>query len=234
MNRAEQLLWIIYPYVVLTIFIVGSIYRYNTDQYGWTSRSSEILEKRMLKWGSTLFHWGIVFVLFGHVGGLLIPIYIHRWLGISDELYHLVAVVAGGTAGLIATAGVIILFLRRLNVSRIRVTSSTGDMVAIFLLFIVVLSGMYGTLWNASHHFAFEYRTTIGPWLRGILLLHPDPSLMTGIPLAFKIHITAVLGFLAVWPFTRLVHVFSLPIIYLFRSPVVYRRRNTRVLNGNI
>ncbi|MGB9802341.1 respiratory nitrate reductase subunit gamma [Desulfofundulus sp.] len=231
MDWPAQLLWLIYPYVVLTIFIVGSVYRYNTDQYGWTSRSSEILEKQILKWGSTLFHWGIVFVLLGHFGGLLIPLYVHRWLGISDELYHLVAAVAGGTAGLVACGGVIVLLLRRLNVTRVRVNSNTGDMVAILLLVIVVLSGMSGTCWNALHHFPFEYRTTVGPWLRGILLLHPDPSLMKGIPVIFKIHVAAILSFLAVWPFTRLVHVFSLPIIYLFRSPVIYRRRAPEIMN---
>ncbi|HJV46315.1 MAG TPA: respiratory nitrate reductase subunit gamma [Bacillota bacterium] len=224
MNTGEQFLWLIFPYLVLTILLVGLFYRFNTDQYGWTSKSSELLEKRLLKWGSTLFHWGIICVFFGHVAGLLIPIGAYHTLGVSDELYHMGALGGGGVAGIATVIGVLILVYRRFSVSRIRMTSSTGDIVALLLLTVVVLTGMLATTGNALFE-EFDYRTTIGPWIRGILTLTPDPSLMQHVPVGFKIHIVAAISLFAVFPFTRLVHIFSVPLTYLSRSYVVYRKR---------
>lgn len=221
----DQFLWVIYPYLVITIFIVGHLYRFNTIQFSWTSKSSEFLEKRVLKWGSTLFHWGIIFVFLGHVAGLLVPLSVYRAIGVSDELYHFMALSAGGIAGLAALVGALILMVRRLRVKRVRATSSAGDILAIVLLLVVILTGMSATGTNAVSHSGFDYRVTINPWIRGILSFQPNASLMLAVPVAFKIHIVAAFGLFAVWPFTRLVHVFSLPITYLRRSYVVYRRR---------
>lgn len=230
----DQFLWIIYPYLVLTIFIGGSVYRFNTNEFGWTSKSSEFLEKRVLKWGSSLFHWGIIFVFCGHVAGLLVPLSVYRAVGVSDEVYHFIAVFAGGIAGLAALVGGVILLVRRLRVKRIRATSSVGDIVAIVLLVTVIVTGMSATGANTVGHAGFDYRTTISPWVRGVLTFRPDASLMLTVPLAFKIHIGASLALFAVWPFTRLVHVFSLPLTYLRRSYVVYRRRDTNIQNKKV
>ncbi|MCF6092566.1 respiratory nitrate reductase subunit gamma [Microaerobacter geothermalis] len=232
MNWGDQFLWVIYPYVVITIFIVGHIYRFNTDQYGWTSKSSELLEKRILKWGSILFHWGIVFVFFGHIAGLLIPISFYQSLGVSDELYHIIAVGIGGLAGFATAIGVFILLFRRLSMRRIRSTTSMGDMAAIVLVAIAIVTGMLATTTNAVGSSEFDYRTTIGPWIRGVFTLQPDASFMAEVPQPFKIHVISALSLFAVWPFTRLVHVFSLPITYLWRSYVIYRRRNPRVITS--
>lgn len=221
----DQFLWVIYPYLVVTIFIVGNLYRFNMNQFGWTSKSSEFLEKSVLKWGSTLFHWGIIFVFFGHVTGLLVPLSVYRALGVSDELYHFMALFAGGIAGLAALVGASILMVRRLSVKRVRATSSAGDILAIVLLVVVILTGISATGTNTVSHSEFDYRATINPWIRGILTFRPDASLMLAVPVAFKIHIVAAFGLFAIWPFTRLVHVFSMPITYLRRSYVVYRRR---------
>lgn len=232
MTMGEQFLWLIYPYVVLTILLVGLFYRFNMDQYGWTSKSSELLEKRLLKWGSTFFHWGIICVFFGHVAGLLVPIGVYHALGVSDETYHIMAVLGGGVAGLAATIGLFILVYRRFNVKRIRATSSFGDLLALVLLLIVALTGMSATTGNTLAHTGFDYRTTIGPWIRGVLTLHPDVSLMKEVPIGFKIHIICAIGLFATLPFTRLVHILSVPIMYLRRSYVVYRRR-TPAYKGN-
>ncbi|MGG3923986.1 respiratory nitrate reductase subunit gamma, partial [Geobacillus thermodenitrificans] len=118
----------------------------------------------------------------------------------------------------------VILFRRRLTVKRVRATSSTGDWVALGFLAIVIASGLSSTFLNVDSH-GFDYRTTIGPWFRGLLTFRPNPAYMETVPLWFQIHILAAFGLFASWPFTRLVHVFSFPIRYLQRSYVVYRKR---------
>jgi len=225
MNGWNQFLWIIYPYIVITIFITGHFYRLNHYPFSWTSKSSEFLEKRTLRWGSLLFHWGIIFVIVGHVAGLLVPISVYQGLGISDEAYHMMALSAGGIAGLSTLIGAFILMVRRFRVKRVRATSSVGDRMAIVLILIVLFTGLTATGTNAVGQTGFDYRTTINPWIRGILTFQPDASLMTAVPVAFKIHILAALSLFAVWPFTRLVHVFSFPLTYLRRRYVIYRQR---------
>lgn len=220
----EQFLWVVLPYIVFTIFIVGHIYRYQHDQFGWTSKSSELLEKKLLRAGSNLFHWGIIFVFFGHVMGILVPIELFEAMGVTEHQYHTIALAGGIPAGVAATLGIIILSYRRLTVKRILATSTKGDWASLFFLLVVILSGMSATFLNVDSN-GFDYRTTIGPWLRGVLTFRPDSSLMATVPLWFKIHMLAALGLFAAWPFTRLVHVFSVPLRYLTRSYVVYRKR---------
>ncbi|MEV2659274.1 respiratory nitrate reductase subunit gamma [Paenibacillus larvae] len=224
MNAAEQVLWLIYPYVVLCIFLIGLYYRFQTDQFGWTSKSSEILEKKQLKWGSNLFHIGIIFVFFGHVAGLLIPKSFYEFLGITDNMYHSVVFWGGSLAGLMTVAGIFILVYRRFANRRVRRTSSIGDMVALLLLTLILLTGLTATFSNAGHT-DFDYRTTINPWIRGVLTFHPDASLMRDVPVLFKLHVLIGLSLFAVFPFTRLVHIISMPITYLRRSYVLYRKR---------
>lgn len=223
----EQFLWVVLPYIVLTIFIGGHIYRYQHDQFGWTSKSSELLEKKLLRIGSNLFHWGIIFVFGGHVMGLLIPISVYEAMGFSEHQYHTIALIGGIPAGIAATIGIVILLYRRMTVRRLIATSTKGDWISLVLLIIVILSGMSATFFNIDSN-GFDYRTTIGPWLRGVLLFQPDASLLTIVPVWFKIHMIAAMGIFAAWPFTRLVHVFSVPIRYLSRSYVIYRKRGPK------
>jgi len=223
----EQFLWVVLPYIVLTIFIGGHIYRYQYDQFGWTSKSSELLEKKLLRLGSNLFHWGIIFVFGGHVMGLLIPISVYEAMGVSEHQYHTIALIGGIPAGIAATIGILILLYRRMTVRRLIATSTKGDWVSLVLLMIVILSGMSATFFNIDSN-GFDYRTTIGPWLRGVLLFHPDVTHLVTVPTWFKIHLIAAMGIFAAWPFTRLVHVFSVPLRYLSRSYVIYRKRGPK------
>lgn len=229
MSGIHLFLWMILPYMVATLFIVVLIVRIKREPFTWTSKSSEFLEKRWLRWGSLLFHWGILFVFMGHVAGLLVPVEVYRTVGIRDEWYHMMAVGAGGIAGLAAGIGALILFIRRLVHRRLRRTTSRGDWVSIILLLLVIIAGMSATAMNGLSHSGFDYRETISPWIRGVILFQPDPSLMLGVPLPFQIHILSAFGLFAVWPFTRLVHAFSFPFWYLWRSYVLYRRREGRV-----
>lgn len=225
MNWGNQFFWVIYPYIILIVFLLGLYYRYQTDQFGWTAKSSELLEKKKLRLGSNLFHIGIIFVFFGHVGGILVP---KSWLsamGVSDHFYHLMALWIGTIAGVITLIGCIILVYRRLTDVRIRRTSSFGDMLSIILLTVIVVIGMLSTLLNMSGSADFDYRETIGPWLRGVLMFRPDSTLMSTVPFIFKVHVVLGLSLFAVFPFTRLVHILSLPVKYLNRSYVVYRKR---------
>ncbi|AUZ40864.1 MULTISPECIES: respiratory nitrate reductase subunit gamma [Bacillus] len=220
-----QILWGVMPYIVLTIFIGGHIYRYQHDQFGWTAKSSEMLEKKKLAAGSALFHWGLLCVVGGHVMGILIPEGVYGAIGISEHMYHKMAIGAGLPAGIAACTGLVILTYRRLFDKRIRKTSSPSDILTLILLLFMMLSGVAATFLNIDSK-GFDYRTTVGPWFREIVLFRPDPSLMESVPLWFKFHI--VIGYVVfiLWPFTRLVHVFSLPLKYLTRSYVVYRKRS--------
>lgn len=225
MSKLELFLWGILPYIIVAVFVTAIIWRYVTNPFGWTSKSSEMLEKRILKWGSLLFHYGIIAVFFGHVAGLLVPVSVYRSLGVSDDAYHMAALAGGLPAGIITFVGVLILLYRRLSVARIRSTSSAGDHIALVVLVIVIFSGLAATSGSAVSHTDFDYRTTINPWLRGLLVFQPDPELMRTVPMGFKIHILTTFVLYLVFPFTRLVHVFSLPLGYLRRSYVLYRRR---------
>lgn len=217
-------LWVVFPYICLTVFVVGNIYRYNADQIGWTSKSSELLEKNRLKWGSILFHWGIIFAFFGHVAGILIPREFFDLFGITEEMYHFGAVWFGGAAGLAALIGGILLWMRRMSVKRIRKHSTKSDNIGLAMLVIVVALGLTFTIINAPHHNTFNYRETIGPWFRGILIMRPMPDLMVVAPTVLKVHIFLAFFLFAIWPFTRLVHVWSLPLEYIGRRYVTYRK----------
>lgn len=223
----EWIVWGILPYVVMTLFIGGHIFRYKYDQFGWTTKSSEFLEKKDLKLGSNLFHWGIIFVFGGHVMGIIVPKGLHESLGLSETAYHTLALVAGIPAGVIALIGLIILIRRRFKHQRIRLTTSKADWVALFGLLLVVGSGLAATFLNIDSQ-GFDYRETIGPWFRGLFKLNIQPELMSSVPLWFKVHVLGGFILFAVWPFTRLVHFFSLPLLYISRSPIIYRRHSKK------
>jgi nitrate reductase gamma subunit len=230
MTYFENFFWISFPYIMLTMFVVGHFYRYHTDQFGWSAKSSEFLEKDKLKWGSVLFHYGIVFVFFGHVAGVLIPLWVYEALRVTDHMYHFGALWIGGLAGIITLIGVLLLMIRRFTVKRIFINSTFRDVLVLVLLVLVIVSGFVNTIWYTGRGIAFEYRATIGPWFRSILSLSPMPKLMLEAPIGFKIHIVSAFLLFGIWPFTRLVHVWSLPLEYLTRKFVVYRaifsRRN--------
>lgn len=221
----DQFLWIIYPYLMLTTFIVVHLFRYRTDQLAWTAKSSEFLEKKSLRWGSMLFHVGIIMVFFGHVGGLLVPKAVMERMGISEAIYHAGAVYGGGLAGIITLAGIFILMTRRLTNLRVRAISSTSDTLLTILLFLNIFLGVAMTLGFNLFVGGFDYRETIAPWLRGLLTFRPDPSYMAEVPWIFQMHVLLSFAIFGIWPFTRLVHVWSVPLAYFRRSYVVYRKR---------
>jgi nitrate reductase gamma subunit len=193
------------------------------NPYGWNTKSSELLDKKGLKFGVTIFHWGIIFTLLGHGAGLLIPQKYWDGVGINSQAHTLFATYSGFIVGAAALLGLTLLIYRRISKDRIFATTSLNDFVTLGLLFLVVATGFTNVIGGLYQH--FDILTTIAPWLRGILTLTPDASLMLEVPLRFKVHILAVLTLLGFAPFSRLVHIWSVPITYLFRRWIIFRRR---------
>ena len=227
MSRGELLLYAVLPYAAIATFLVGHWWRYRRDQYRWTARSTQILESRWLMVGSNVFHFGALAAIGGHVMGILVP---HSWtdaVGLSEGAYHVVAGVGGLVAGVAATLGFVILVLRRIRFPRVRVTTTRWDLVTFFLLAFGISTGMICTIWGTLGE-EVRYRETVAPYFRGLLVLDPRPELMTGdedVPFVFQLHVVSMWVLYAAWPFSRLVHAWSIPVDWFRRSPIPYRGR---------
>ena len=225
MSRVDLLLWVALPYVSLAVFVAGHVWRYRRDQLAWTARSTQLLERPLLRIGSLLFHFGVLAVIGGHVLGILVPSGVTEAIGVSEHTYHLIALVAGGTAGVAMTLGFAILAYRRATHPRVRATTSRGDLLMYPLLAVALGTGMLATF-GANLVDAYDYRETVAPWFRGIFTFRPDAEEMAGAPFLFQLHGASVFLLYAVWPFSRLVHAWSVPVAYLRRSWIPYRSRN--------
>jgi nitrate reductase gamma subunit len=224
-SAVHLLLWVALPYVAIVLFVAGHVWRYRTDQYGWTTRSTQLLEGRMLKWGSNLFHYGALAAIGGHVLGILVPVSATEAVGVSDHNYHLLSATAGTIAGVACAAGLGILIWRRAAAPRVRATTTRMDIAVYVLLVVVIGLGLVETVGRNALGGGYDYRATVGEWFRSIVLLHPEPSKMFGAPVLYQLHAVAAWLILAVWPFSRLVHAWSIPLQYLGRPRILYRRR---------
>ena len=220
----NQFVWVIYPYLCLAIFVIGHIARYKYDQFSWTAKSSEMIEKKRLKWGSLLFHLGIIPVFFGHVVGLLIPANWLEAIGVNNHIYHIGAVYIGSVFGIITLIGMLLLTLRRLSIKNVRRLSSFSDIFVNIVLLIILIMGCYSTLVTNAIQPEFDYRQTIAIWFRHLFMFSPNADLMLNVPWSFKLHILLGFTVFACWPFTRLVHVLSVPLSYMNRRYIVYRK----------
>jgi nitrate reductase gamma subunit len=220
------LLWVTVPYVAFTSFILGHIWRYRHDQFGWTTRSSQLHESRLLRVGSPLFHFGLLAVLGGHVLGIAIPASWTAALGVSESAYHLMSMSVGTLSGLATVIGLTILLYRRATVPAVRKATTGIDKLMYVLLTGAIVTGMLNTVGSNLLGGGYNYRATVSPWFRSLFTIHPQPELMAGAPLSFQLHALVVLTLLGIWPYTRLVHVFSAPLGYLTRPYIVYRSRD--------
>jgi nitrate reductase gamma subunit len=226
-SGADLLLWVAVPYICLAVFAVGHVWRYRHDQFGWTTHTSQLLENRWLRWGSPLFHLGTFMAIAGHVVGLAVPASWTEAAGIDEHTYHTLSVWAGSVAGVAMVTGLGLLCARRLLTRRIRVGTDRSDKLLFPLLSVTVLLGITATAAHNVFGAGYDYRSTVSVWFRGVFTLQPQPEVISGAPLLFQLHaLTACLLF-AAWPFTRLVHVWSVPLGYLARPYLVYRRRAT-------
>jgi nitrate reductase gamma subunit len=219
-SLANTMAFLVFPYLMLTVFVVGHSYRYLTDRFGWNAKSSEFLEKGSLRYGIFLFHWGMIFTFAGHFSGLLTPQWLLDRVGITADIHDFIAITTGRLFGLMTLIGLIMLFRRRVANARVRSAGSINDLIVLTLLFFVVFFGTYNTFFA---HYDVLY--SVAPWIRGIVTFTPDPDLMLPVPWSYKIHILGAFAILGFSPFSRLVHIWSLPVSYLFRPYLSFRRR---------
>ena len=231
----DTFFFVIVPYLCLATFVVGHFWRYRYDKFGWTTRSSQLYEDRLLRIGSPLFHFGMLGVVGGHVIGLLLP---EAWtdaVGISESTYHVAAVGGGLTAGVMALVGLAILIYRRRTVGPVFSATTPMDKVMYAFLALAIALGMWntvaGSILSVGGH--CDYRQGVSVWYRSFLAFQPRAELMGNAPLGFQLHALVAFGLFALWPFTRLVHVFSAPVGYLTRPYIVYRSRNDAELGSH-
>ena len=206
-----------YPYLCAIICLFGSLVRFDREQYTWRSGSSQLLRRRQLMWGSNLFHVGILVIFGGHFVGLLTPIWVFDMMGISHGFKQVLAMVAGGVAGLMCLVGISLLTHRRLFDPRIRATSSFGDTAILLLLFAQLLLGLATIPVSAGHLDGHEMVKFMN-WAQAIVTLQPGAAnYVLDVNPIFKAHLMLGMTLFLVFPFTRLVHIWSAPIWYLGR-----------------
>jgi nitrate reductase gamma subunit len=224
-STGDLWLWVILPYAAMVVFVVGHVWRWRYDQFGWTSRSTELQEKRLLKWGSPLFHYATFAAIGGHVIGILIPKSATQALGIPESAYTTFSGVAGSIAAIGVLIGAGFLIFRRMGVPRVRATTSAVDYLALILLAIIVVLGIYLTLGVQEFGAGYDYRNTVSIWFRSLFTGSPDVHAIATAPIMYQVHAAAAWAIFAVWPFSRLVHAWSYPLWYLWRPYIVYRHR---------
>ncbi|MBR9899535.1 MAG: respiratory nitrate reductase subunit gamma [Rhodospirillales bacterium] len=222
----------IYPYIALSVLIIGSIARYERDPFTWKTSSSQLLRRKQLMLGSVLFHVGVLVIFFGHLVGLLTPIWIFDAMGISHGAKQTLAVVAGGIAGVMALVGGLMLFHRRMTDPRIRKTSSFADIGILALLLAQLVLGI-GTIFVSLEHLDGYEMTKFMAWAQGIFTFQSDAaSHIADVAWIFKLHLVLGLTIFLVFPFTRLVHMLSAPVRYFLRPGYqIVRSRRTRPLS---
>lgn len=226
LSTADILLWDVLPYVTIAVFVVGLVWRHRYDKFGWTTRSSQLYEGKLMRVASPLFHFGILAVLLGHVVGLLIPEAWTNALGVSETTYHFFAVLLGAFAGFATLSGIVLLIYRRRTVGPVFAATTKNDKVMYLFLAGAICLGVVATMTGAGVlGEGHNYREDVSVWFRSVFYLQPQAELMASAPLAFKIHALAGMALFMVWPFTRLVHAFSAPFGYVFRPYVIYRDR---------
>jgi nitrate reductase gamma subunit len=217
MHLVDQILFGVYPYIALSVLVLGSVIRFDREQYTWRSGSSQLLRRKQLVLGSILFHVGILTIFAGHFVGLLTPIVVFNALHIPHGAKQVLAMTAGGLAGLMCLAGGSLLLHRRLFDARIRSTSTFGDTAILILLMIQLCLGL-GTIPVSAQHLDGHEMVKFMNWAQGVFIFRPDnASYVADVSWVFKAHLVLGMTILLVFPFTRLVHMLSAPIWYLNR-----------------
>jgi nitrate reductase gamma subunit len=226
MTAGEILLWVILPYLAIATFIVGTWWRYKTDQFGWTSQSTQLFEHKILGWAGPAFHYGALGAIAGHVIGMLIPESFTESIGISESAYRWISAIPGSIAGVVCIVGFVGLAFRRSTNDRVRRTTSRTDLLVYFLLAVLIGLGCWLTIaHNLLSSTPYDYRQTISPWWRSLFVLQPDVEAASSADTIYQVHAIVAWALWALFPFSRLVHAWSIPLQYLGRPYILYRRR---------
>jgi len=234
MNGVYGFLFQVYPYVCFTVFLMGSLLRFDRDQYTWKSDSSQMLRAGLLRWGSNLFHFGILFLFFGHLVGLFTP---HAVYGVfmSAGTKQMLAVVAGGIAGMVCFVGLSMLLYRRVFDPRIRLTSHATDIAVLVVLWVQLVVGLI-TLPFSWQHADGSVMLILADWAQRIVTLRPvDATALSMLPWPYLVHIVLGMTIFLLFPFSRLVHVWSgfATVTFLFRPHQIVRSRRLNVPAGH-
>lgn len=229
----HNFLFNVYPYICLAVFLMGSLARFDRDQYTWKSDSSQLLRTGTLRWGSNLFHIGILFLLMGHTVGLLTPHWLYEPF-ITAEHKQLVAVTAGGVAGFICFIGLSMLLYRRLFDPRIRLTSHRTDIAILIILWIQLSIGLITLPYSLAHSDA-SVMLSLSDWAQRIVTFRPDADGLVALAWPYKIHLVLGMTIFLLFPFSRLVHVWSgfATVSFLFRPSQLVRSRRLNVPLGH-
>ncbi len=229
----HHLLFGIYPYIALAVLVVGSVIRYDREPYSWRAGSSQMLRRRQLIAGSVLFHAGVLMIFAGHLVGLLTPIAIWDMLGVPHGAKQLLAMIAGGVAGVAAIAGASLLIHRRFLDPRVRAASNFSDNMVILLLWVQLALGL-STIPVSAQHLDGHEMVKFMEWAQGIFTFRAGAAdHIRDVALVFKLHLFLGLTILLVFPFTRLVHMLSAPVRYVWRPGYqVVRSRKLAARNG--
>jgi len=221
----NTLLFGYYPYIAISVFFIGSLARYDRDQYTWRTGSSQFLRADELRLGSNLFHIGILLLFVGHFVGLLTPPAVYHALGLTTSAKQMLAVVAGGVFGCVCLRGIIILIRRRLTDARIRATSSRMDIFILLLIGVQLVLGLL-TLPISIYHHDGANMLLLAEWAQRIVTFRSGAAdQVSEIGIVFKLHLFLGQTLFLVFPFSRLVHVWSVPLGYVTRPYQVVRRR---------
>ncbi len=225
MSNFNLLMFGVYPYVALAICLIGSWARFDLSQYTWRAGSSQMLDNKGMRLASNLFHVGIIFILAGHFVGLLTPHAIYGSV-ISTENKQLLAMVSGGFFGILCLIGLVMLIKRRLNNPRIRASSSTSDIMILFVLLAQLVLGLM-TIFASTQHMDGSVMVMLGNWAQSIVTLQPVQAATSIAPvgLVYKLHVFLGMTLFVLFPFTRLVHIVSAPIWYLGRRYQIVRQK---------
>jgi nitrate reductase gamma subunit len=226
-------LFVVYPYICLAVFLMGSLARFDRDQYTWKSDSSILLRRGSMNWASNLFHIGILFLLFGHTVGLLTPHWVYEPF-ISAPAKQMFAIVSGGLAGTLCFIGLTMLLARRLFDPRIRLTSHRTDLAILIILWIQLVLGLVTLPFSYGHRADAQAMLVLSAYLQGIATFSPDASALASIDWPFKLHMVLGMTIFLLFPFSRLVHVWSglATLTYLFRPFQLVRSRRLNVPPG--
>jgi nitrate reductase gamma subunit len=227
MSYVDTFLFGIYPYLAGAVFLIGSLIRFDREQYTWKSDSSQLLKRGQLRVGSNLFHLGILGIFFGHLVGLLTPIDVWHVLGVTAPAKQMLAIVAGGVFGAIMLIGLVILMSRRYSEPRIRATTRTMDWIVLWLLLVQLALGLYSISVSLAHLDGSEM-VRLMTWAQRIVTFRGDAAaFVAGAPLVFKLHLVLGMTLFLVFPFSRLVHIWSgfAALGYLTRAYQVVRSR---------
>ncbi|MDR1967083.1 MAG: respiratory nitrate reductase subunit gamma [Burkholderiaceae bacterium] len=231
MNYFNQLAFQLYPYVVIGVFFIGSWARFDHSMYTWRTGSSQLLSSRGMRWGSNLFHVGILVVLGGHLVGLLTPHWLYSAF-LSAPQKQVLAAGVGGVFGLLCLIGILILLVRRLTNPRVRATGTTSDTVVLVLLLVQLLLGLC-TIAVSTGHPDGSAMMALAEWAQHIVTFRWDAyALIADVSWVYKLHLLLGMTLFLIAPFTRLVHVWSIPFSYLWRPYQIVRRRAAPLFYG--